>query len=63
MADPTNEKSFKDSRTKRDVDVDRMINEGLGGGTTRPVHQQAQIEEARKLPHNDEPFPDAEKTR
>ncbi len=58
MADPS--KNQIDSRKKYDNDVDRMINEGLAGGTIGHKYNKAQIEMARDLPKNDEPFPPAE---
>ncbi|GAE94656.1 hypothetical protein JCM21714_3834 [Gracilibacillus boraciitolerans JCM 21714] len=56
MAKPSSD-SERDVREKYEVDVDRMINEGLAGGTTYSLHDRIQIEQARKLPKEDEPFP------
>ena len=56
MAKPSSHKE-KDVRQQYEVDVDRMINEGLAGGTTYSVHGRMQIEQARDLPEQDESFP------
>ncbi|WP_053220458.1 hypothetical protein [Virgibacillus senegalensis] len=40
-----------------ELDVDRMINEGLAGGTVDTVKNRKQIEEARDLPRQGQPFP------
>lgn len=56
MPDP--KKGYQDeSREQYEVDVDRMINEGMAGGTVRSTYNRAQIEEARELPMENEPFP------
>ncbi|UFU00467.1 hypothetical protein KO561_05870 [Radiobacillus kanasensis] len=47
------------SREKYELDVDRMISEGIAGGTTESNHGRMQIEEARELPKEHEPFPEA----
>lgn len=52
-----------DGRAKYEVDVDRMIDEGLAGGTVHPTYNRVQIEEARELPKEGDPFPDARETR
>ncbi|WP_188207045.1 hypothetical protein [Alkalibacillus aidingensis] len=49
----------KDSRSEYDLDVDRMINEGLAGGHVNPKDEQVQIEELHDIRENDEPFPEA----
>ncbi|SFL40702.1 hypothetical protein SAMN04487943_101396 [Gracilibacillus orientalis] len=56
MAKPSSKKET-DSREKYEVDVDRMINEGMAGGTTYSIHGRMQIEQVRKLPKEKEPFP------
>ncbi len=56
MAKPSTDKE-KDVRKKYEVDVDRMINEGMAGGTTYSIHGRMQIEQARKLPEEHEKFP------
>lgn len=33
-----------------ELDVDRMINEGMAGGTVQPVHGREQIGEAHEIP-------------
>ena len=45
------------SRKEYELDVDRMISEGMAGGTTHSVHGRMQIEQASDLPKEDEPFP------
>nr|WP_027963836.1 hypothetical protein [Halalkalibacillus halophilus] len=45
----------EDSRKKYDLDVDRMLNEGLAGGYTTG-EKGKQIEEAVDIRENDEPF-------
>ncbi|KAB8139042.1 hypothetical protein F9U64_02265 [Gracilibacillus oryzae] len=54
MAKPSKE---KDARQEYELDVDRMINEGMAGGTTYSIHGRMQIEQARSLPKEDNPFP------
>ena len=56
MAKPSSHKE-KDVRQDYEVDVDRMINEGMAGGTTYSIHGRMQIEQARELPKQDEAFP------
>lgn len=56
MAKPSSNKR-PDSRQQYEVDVDRMINEGMAGGTTYSIHGRMQIEQARDLPEEGEPFP------
>ncbi|MDC3413546.1 hypothetical protein NC797_09260 [Aquibacillus sp. 3ASR75-11] len=50
-----------EQRKEYELDVDRMINEGMAGGTTASIHDQMQIEQSRKLPKENEPFPDVER--
>ncbi|WP_209124344.1 hypothetical protein [Alkalihalobacillus sp. BA299] len=38
------------------MDVDRMINEGLGGGTVSMNYNSGEIEEARDLVEEDPPY-------
>ncbi|SDJ89208.1 hypothetical protein [Sediminibacillus albus] len=47
---------LKDEK-KFEVDVDRMINEGMAGGTTRSINGRKHIEQARDLPKEKQPFP------
>ncbi|RPF50152.1 hypothetical protein [Aquisalibacillus elongatus] len=54
MAKPGNRD--EDSRSKYDLDVDRMLNEGLAGGYVRPTYSQVQIGETHEIRKNDEPF-------
>ncbi|KGX85291.1 hypothetical protein [Pontibacillus litoralis] len=46
-----------EGRNAVELDVDRMINEGLAGGSIPAYYNSTQIEEARDLPTNGEPFP------
>ncbi|MDX8045695.1 hypothetical protein SH601_06800 [Gracilibacillus sp. S3-1-1] len=55
MAKPSNKE--KDARINYELDVDRMINEGMAGGTTASNKERMQIEQARALPKDDEAFP------
>ncbi|MGP4073915.1 hypothetical protein ACTWQB_15415 [Piscibacillus sp. B03] len=56
-------KREEDSRSEYDLDVDRMLNEGLAGGYVRPTYNKVQIDEAHEIRKNDEPFSPAEETR
>lgn len=56
MADPKRDNQ-KDSRDEYEVDVDRMLNEGLAGGTVRSSYNRSQIEQSRELPKQNEPYP------
>ncbi|WP_163537149.1 hypothetical protein [Gracilibacillus sp. YIM 98692] len=56
MAKPSS-KNQNDPRNSHELDVDRMINEGMAGGTTYSQHGRMQIEQARKLPKQNEKFP------
>ncbi|MCT2535545.1 hypothetical protein NC661_07280 [Aquibacillus koreensis] len=47
-----------EDRKEHELDVDRMISEGMAGGTTYSIHGRMQIEQARELPEEDEPFPE-----
>ncbi|WP_138419795.1 hypothetical protein [Aquibacillus sediminis] len=47
-----------EARKQYELDVDRMINEGMAGGTAYSVHDRMQIEQARDLPEENEPFPE-----
>ncbi|MFC0523473.1 hypothetical protein ACFFGV_07730 [Pontibacillus salicampi] len=49
MTDPKKDNQ-KESREQYEVDVDRMINEGLAGGTVHSKYDREQLEEARDLP-------------
>ncbi|WP_226038008.1 hypothetical protein [Aquibacillus saliphilus] len=46
------------NRKEHELDVDRMISEGMAGGTTKSIHGRMQIEQARDLPEENEPFPE-----
>ncbi|PWU66775.1 MULTISPECIES: hypothetical protein [Gracilibacillus] len=56
MAKPSSKKE-KDPRETHELDVDRMINEGMAGGTTYSIHGRMQIEQARELPKQNDKFP------
>ena len=49
-----------EGREERYVDVDRMINEGLSGGSVHKREDTANIEEARDLPKEEAPPYEAE---
>ncbi|MGP4061940.1 hypothetical protein [Halobacillus sp. H74] len=42
-----------EGKDKFEVDVDRMINEGMAGGTVKPVYGREQIGEGHKIPEED----------
>ena len=54
MTKPKKKKESEQGREKYFMDVDRMINEGLGGGKIAG-HHAGTIEEARPLEEEDEP--------
>lgn len=39
-----------EGKEKLELDVDRMINEGMAGGTVKPVYGQEQIGETHDIP-------------
>lgn len=45
-----------EGRDKAFLDIDRMINEGLAGGTVHTHKQATNIEESRELAKEDPPF-------
>jgi hypothetical protein len=47
--------SKHEGRDKRFMDVDRMINEGLGGGTVNLKYDKPAIDEARNLEEENPP--------
>lgn len=51
---PNNGSAFE-GREKAYVDVDRMINEGLSGGSVHARHDTTNIEEAHDLPKEQPP--------
>lgn len=59
MAKPHSRKQ-KDVREEKEVDVDRMINEGMAGGTVSNEYGHVHLEHARDLPDQHEPFPTTE---
>ncbi|MCA0969687.1 hypothetical protein LCM20_03645 [Halobacillus litoralis] len=42
-----------EGKDKYELDVDRMINEGMAGGTVHPVYGREQIGEAHEIPEQD----------
>ncbi|WP_066316708.1 hypothetical protein [Bacillus sp. FJAT-29814] len=52
----TNEGSNYEGRDKAYVDIDRMINEGLSGGSVHARHDAVNIEHARQLPEEEPPY-------
>ncbi|MGA9288357.1 MAG: hypothetical protein WBV93_08365 [Anaerobacillus sp.] len=64
MAKKQAEDSKYEGRDKYDMDIDRMVNEGMAGGAVHQSYKQAQIEEAipimkQEPPHRskDENYP------
>ncbi|MED4227605.1 hypothetical protein [Neobacillus cucumis] len=51
---PNNESAYE-GRDKAYVDIDRMINEGLSGGSVHARHDTTNIEEAHDLPKEQPP--------
>ncbi|NRD78340.1 hypothetical protein HPT25_13290 [Bacillus sp. BRMEA1] len=45
-----------EGRDKAFMDVDRMINEGMSGGSVHPRHDSTNIEEARNLVEEEPPY-------
>ncbi len=45
-----------EGKDKAYLDIDRMINEGLAGGTVFNREENANIEEARELPEEEPPY-------
>lgn len=43
-------KKAPEGKDQFEVDVDRMINEGMAGGTVAPVYGREQIGEAHEIP-------------
>ncbi|PKR78260.1 hypothetical protein CEY16_00435 [Halalkalibacillus sediminis] len=50
------ERTDKDSRKTHDLDVDRMVSEGLAGGYVGSDIKRRQIEETHEIKGNNEPF-------
>ncbi|MEH7116359.1 hypothetical protein V7128_02905 [Neobacillus vireti] len=48
--------SAYEGRDKAYVDIDRMINEGLSGGSVHARHDTTNIEEAHDLPEEQPPL-------
>jgi hypothetical protein len=63
LASPYKKGKDIDSRLKYENDVDRMINEGMAGGTVSKKYNKVHLEEARELPRENEPFPDTTESR
>ncbi|GAA0471092.1 hypothetical protein [Alkalibacillus silvisoli] len=57
MAKPSKDKD--DMRNEYDLDVDRMMNEGLAGGYVSPRYDRVQIDESHEIRKNGEPFAEA----
>jgi hypothetical protein len=49
------EDSYYEGRDKAFMDVDRMINEGMGGGDVQMRQNRTNIEEARELTEEEPP--------
>ena len=54
--DKFKEDSRHEGRDKASLDIDRMINEGLSGGSVHSREDQSNIEEARDLMKEEPPF-------
>ncbi|QED47110.1 hypothetical protein [Cytobacillus dafuensis] len=50
------EDSHHQGRDKAYMDIDRMINEGMSGGSVHMREETTNIEEARELYHEEPPF-------
>ncbi|MDQ0159914.1 hypothetical protein [Alkalibacillus salilacus] len=50
----------KDPRSEFDLDVERMLNEGLAGGQFNPKDGQGQIEQSHDIRRNNKPFAKAD---
>lgn len=48
-------KRAPEGKDKYELDVDRMINEGMGGGSIRSVYGREQIGETHEIPEQEEP--------
>lgn len=47
---------FYEGKDKTYLDVDRMINEGMSGGSVHARHDATNIEEARELVEEEPPY-------
>ncbi|MED3551424.1 hypothetical protein ACTHO0_00600 [Cytobacillus praedii] len=54
--DKFKEDSLHEGRDKASLDIDRMINEGLSGGSVHSRGEQVNIEESRDLKEEEPPF-------
>ncbi len=52
----TNQDSAYEGRDKAFMDLDRMINEGMSGGSVHMRHDTTNIEEARELMDEEPPY-------
>lgn len=55
-SNPAERGSAYEGRDQAFVDVDRMINEGLSGGSVHSRYDTTNIEEARELPEEQPPY-------
>lgn len=55
-SNPADSGSAYEGRDQAFVDVDRMINEGLSGGSVHSRYNATNIEEARDLPEEQPPY-------
>ncbi|MDQ1147206.1 hypothetical protein QE429_004033 [Bacillus sp. SORGH_AS 510] len=53
---PADSGSAYEGRDQAFIDVDRMINEGLSGGSVHSRYNSTNIEEARDLPEEQPPY-------
>ena len=55
------EDSMYEGRDKYDMDIDRMVNEGMAGGAVHQSYRQAQIEEAIPIMEQEPPYTSKER--
>ena len=56
MTKKKTEDSKYEGRDKFDMDIDRMVNEGMAGGVVHQSYKQAQIEEAIPIMKQEPPY-------
>ncbi|MET3683532.1 hypothetical protein ABID56_001627 [Alkalibacillus flavidus] len=54
------DKHERDPREEYDLDVERMLNEGLAGGYVNPTEDHQQIEQSHDIRKNNQPFSKAD---
>ncbi|WP_226659697.1 hypothetical protein [Pseudalkalibacillus hwajinpoensis] len=61
MPNKRTEDSMYEGRDKYDMDIDRMVNEGMAGGAVHQSYRQAQIEEAIPIMEQEPPYTSKER--